>query len=239
MQTIYLKPLDGDSKVAVIVAADRLNVQAANAFLKTLEEPPSRSTVLLLSVEPERMLETILSRCLRLNFATDSRLRWNQGQADWLAQFSGLAAAEQKSLLGRYRLLSALLTKLAQIKSEIEQALESRSPLSRYKEVEPQLREKWEEELAAATEAEYRRQRAEALVALEWWMRDIWLAKLGFNDELFTFPGLSADARAVSSRITPKDATLNLKLLEDTHRLLGSNVQEALALEVSVLKLKL
>ena len=239
MQTIYLKPLEGDSKVAVIVAADRLNVQAANAFLKTLEEPPSRSTVLLLSVEPERILETILSRCLRLSFSTDSRLRSNQGHAEWLGKFSELAAAQQKSLLGRYRLLSALLTKLAQVKSEIEKALESRSPLSRYKDVEPQLREKWEDELAAASEAEYRRQRAEALVALEWWMRDIWLAKLGFDDELFTFPGLSADARAVSFRITPKDAILNLKLLEDTHRLLGSNVQEALALEVSVLKMKL
>src|SRR2546422_372702 len=69
MQTIQLKPAQAALKVAVIVAADRLNVQAANAFLKTLEEPPADSILILLSTEPQRLLETILSRCLRLNFA--------------------------------------------------------------------------------------------------------------------------------------------------------------------------
>src|SRR5579871_2758988 len=47
MQTISLKPNEAAWKVAVIVAADRLNVQAANAFLKTLEEPPPQSVILL------------------------------------------------------------------------------------------------------------------------------------------------------------------------------------------------
>src|SRR5258708_5858449 len=76
MQTVHLKPAQAALKVAVIVAADRLNVQAANAFLKTLEEPPADSTLILLSTEPQRMLETILSRCLRLNFAREpARLR--------------------------------------------------------------------------------------------------------------------------------------------------------------------
>src|SRR5213592_2285026 len=69
MQVIHLKPTEAEYKVAVIVAADRLNVQAANAFLKTLEEPPAKSVLILLSTEPQRLLETILSRCLRLNFA--------------------------------------------------------------------------------------------------------------------------------------------------------------------------
>ena len=40
MQTVNLKPTMAACKVGVIVAADRLNPQAANAFLKTLEEPP-------------------------------------------------------------------------------------------------------------------------------------------------------------------------------------------------------
>lgn len=239
MRTIYLKPLEGDSKVAIIVAADRLNVQAANAFLKTLEEPPSRSTVLLLSTDPERILETIASRCLRLNFGAVDRFKSNQAQADWLNRFSALAAGEQKGLLGRYRLLSSLLTRLAQIKSEIETALATSSPLSRHKEIDPQLKEKWEDELTAAVEAEYRRQRAEVLLALEWWMRDVWLAGQGLSEDLLTFPNFRVAAQAVSSRISSKDASHNLKLIEDTHRLLNSNVQEALALEVSLLKMKL
>src|SRR5205085_11554436 len=69
MKLIHLKPTEAASKVAVLAAADRLNVQAANAFFKTLEEPPSRSIIVLLTVEPDRILETIQSRCLRLSFS--------------------------------------------------------------------------------------------------------------------------------------------------------------------------
>jgi len=68
MREIQLKPTEAGYKIAVIAAADRLNVQAANAFLKTLEEPPAKSVLILLTIEPQRILETILSRCLRLNF---------------------------------------------------------------------------------------------------------------------------------------------------------------------------
>src|SRR5271170_6380223 len=58
MQQIQLKPTEAEHKVAIIVAADRLNPQAANAFLKTLEEPPAKSVLILLSTEPQRILET-------------------------------------------------------------------------------------------------------------------------------------------------------------------------------------
>jgi DNA polymerase III gamma/tau subunit len=66
--TSILKPSEAEYKVAVIVGADRLNTQAANAFLKTLEEPPRNSILILLTTDPQRILETILSRCLRLSF---------------------------------------------------------------------------------------------------------------------------------------------------------------------------
>ena len=69
MQVISLKPAEGGYKVAGIIGADRLNVQAGNAFLKTLEEPPPKSLFILASIAPQQILETILSRCLRLNFA--------------------------------------------------------------------------------------------------------------------------------------------------------------------------
>ena len=54
----------GARKVAVIRDADRLMPQAANAFLKTLEEPPAGSLLLLASELPEALLETIRSRCI-------------------------------------------------------------------------------------------------------------------------------------------------------------------------------
>ena len=57
----------GGRKVALIQPADQLNVEAANALLKTLEEPPENSYLLLSSEYPKRLPATILSRCQRIS----------------------------------------------------------------------------------------------------------------------------------------------------------------------------
>jgi DNA polymerase III subunit delta' len=236
MQQIQLKPAKAEYKVAVIGDADRLNPQAANAFLKTLEEPPQNSVLILLSTEPQRILETILSRCLRLNFSGDGKRELNPAENDWLEKFGALAASEQKSLLGRYRLLDALLQKLGEIRSRVDESLTARSPLEKYDEVEKDLREKWEDELTAVIEAEYRRHRADLLLLVQWWLRDIWLHTLAAGKDLLNFPKISG-AETVARRITPRQALENLRTLEQTQQLLHTNVQEALALEVGLLKL--
>jgi DNA polymerase-3 subunit delta' len=260
MQEINLKPTEAEYKVAVIVAADRLNVQGANAFLKTLEEPPPRSVLILLTTEPQRLLETIVSRCLRLNFSGDGPRPLASAEMEWLASFSDMAAVEQKSLLGRYRLMDVLLQKLTAMKSAIEESLTARSPLRRYDDVEKDLREKWEDELEAAIEAEYRRQRTDLLAILQRWLRDVWLTalaggrgssrlrdasarqgvegKTNGTGELLNFPKLAGTKR-VASRISAKAAVENLQIIEATQRLLHTNVQEALAIEVGLLKLNL
>jgi DNA polymerase-3 subunit delta' len=238
MREIQLKPTEAEYKVAIITAADRLNPQAANAFLKTLEEPPAKSVLILLTTAPQRILDTVLSRCLRLNFSGDAVPPLDPAQTEWLAQFGALAATEQKTLLGRYRLLDVLLQKLGEMKSRVEETLTARSPLQRYEDVEKDLREKWEGELAAAIEAEYRRQRADLILLVQWWLRDVWLATLAAGGELLNFPQITG-AEAVARRLTPRRALENLQILEQTQRLLHTNVQEALALEVSLLKLHL
>ncbi|HWF19726.1 MAG TPA: hypothetical protein VG754_10680 [Verrucomicrobiae bacterium] len=244
MHEIFLKPNEAEYKVAVIVAADRLNVQAANAFLKTLEEPPAKSVLVLLTTEPQRILETIVSRCLRLNFAGEGGRVLAPAQMEWLKTFGELASAEQKSLMGRYRLLGALLKKLGDLREEIEKSLTARSPLERFDDVEPEVRERWEKELSAAIEAEYRLQRSDLLAALQWWLRDVWIQTLESAErgvrsaELLNFPELASPGH-VAKRISPKQAVENLRVVERTQRLLGSNVQEALALEVGLLKLNL
>lgn len=238
MHEIHLRPNEAEYKVAVIEAADRLNVQAANAFLKTLEEPPAKSTLILLTTEPQRIMETIISRCLRLNFAVESGRLLAPAIKEWLVGFGELAAAEQKSLLGRYFLLGALLKKLSELKGEIEKVVTARSPLERYDDVDPKLREKWEDELTAAIEAEYRLQRSDLLVALQWWLRDVWLQTLSLGRDLLNFPELASTGR-VAIRLSANQAMENLRVLERTQRLLGSNVQEALALEVGLLNLNL
>ncbi len=63
-----LKSARGRGKVVVIDDADDLNDQAANCFLKTLEEPPPRSLLILVGSGPERQLPTIVSRCQVVRF---------------------------------------------------------------------------------------------------------------------------------------------------------------------------
>ncbi len=240
MQTIHLKPTQAEFKVAVIVAADRLNVQAANAFLKTLEEPPTNSVIVLLSTSPSQILETILSRCLRLNFAGEMVVgRRDPEFLAWLSAFAEMASSGEKSLLGRYRLLSVLLSQLSTVKTATNERLTSRSPLSHYEDIDTKMRDVWEDELTAAIEAEYRRQRAEVLTGLQWWMRDVWLQTMGVENGFLSFPDLAPAGARVAHRISAADAVGNLEQLERTQRLLTTNVQEALALEVGLLKLKL
>jgi len=257
LEFVNLKPTESGYKIGILVAADRMNEQAANAFLKTLEEPPGNSILVLLTTEPQRILETIFSRCLRLNFGGDSQRPLSQTQMAWLEGFSAAAAAEQKSLLGRYRLMDVLLKKLNELKTGIDEKLTEQSPLQRYKDAEKNLQERWEDELKAAIEAEYRRQRSELLAVLQWWLRDVWVRKIrGANStvksttevrkpearsqaaDLLRFPEL-AGSEQVAQRISSTEALENLQVMEQIQRWLYTNVQEALALEVGLLKLHL
>lgn len=61
---LSMKPMSGDRNVAVINDADTMTVRAQNRLLKTLEEPPGESVIILLSENVENLLPTILSRCV-------------------------------------------------------------------------------------------------------------------------------------------------------------------------------
>lgn len=239
MQAVSLKAGERAWKVAVIVAADRLNVQAANAFLKTLEEPPPRSTLILLSRDPQKLLETILSRCLRVHLAGTGASRESGAHQEWLAGFARRVADTKAGILERYRLLGQLLSKLAEMKASIEAAMTKRSPLETHEDIDARLRERWEDELSAAVEAEYRRQRGELLESLQGWLRDVWLFTLGNGADRWFHPTLQVATGEVGSRISTRDAQHNLTVIEETQRLLGTNLQEALTLEVGLLKLRL
>lgn len=240
MQEIHLKPTEATYKLGIIVAADRLSQQAANAFLKTLEEPPQRSILVLLSTEPGRLLETILSRCLRLNFGGSTTAHLTPENRAWIEEFSRKAGQKRESLMSRYLLLDQLLQRLEAMRGVIEKNLAEHSPLETYPDADKQQKEQWEDELKAAVEAEYRRQRSELLLGLQWWLRDVWLLSQPGqpgSDMLF-LPGLP-DTAEVARRISPQQATNNLQVMEQLQRWLGTNVQEALALEVGLLKLNL
>ena len=239
IQTISLKPTEADYKFAVIVCADRMNVQAANAFLKTLEEPPARSVLVLLTSAIEQVLETILSRCLRLHFAGEAGARIDAAGQAWIESLASSASKPRKSLLARYRLLGLITARLSQMRQAIEQQLEAASPLSRYPDAEKDTQDKWQSELNAAVEAEYRRQRAELLLLLQWWLRDVWLLAMEMDPAALAVPQVRDATSQVARRISSREASANLQQLESLQRQLTTNVQEALALEIALLKLQL
>lgn len=64
---VEIKPYSSRYKIYIINEADKMTVQAQNALLKTLEEPPEYAIIILLTTNSEGMLPTILSRCVTLN----------------------------------------------------------------------------------------------------------------------------------------------------------------------------
>ncbi|MCH2381682.1 MAG: DNA polymerase III subunit [Pedosphaera sp.] len=236
---ISLKPTEGRYKVAIITGADRMPGPTFNAFLKTLEEPPERTVFVLLTTHPDQLGETVRSRCMRVNFGGGADVQLEANDAAWLKSFVGMSAEADAGLMGRYRLLGNLMEHLSAKRDSIEEIQEEASPLNRHDDLEPVLREKLKEELNAAIEAEYRRQRGQFLAGLQWWLRDVWLAALRQGRELLHFQEWADTSEAVGQRLTPGQALENLQSIEATQRLLETtNVQEALALEVGLLKLK-
>jgi DNA polymerase III subunit delta' len=89
----------GGYKVGLLSPADALNRFAANALLKTLEEPPARTLLVLVATQPSRLPATILSRCQRIRVRAPTRneaLAWLQatrGPAAWDAVLDVLGEA--------------------------------------------------------------------------------------------------------------------------------------------------
>jgi DNA polymerase-3 subunit delta' len=82
------------SKVAIIIPAERMNAAAANALLKTLEEPPPATYLMLVAHHPSQLRETLVSRCRRLVAPQPERA----AAAAWLAQ---QGAAQPELLLAQ------------------------------------------------------------------------------------------------------------------------------------------
>lgn len=129
-QFLHLSATEGGRRVVIIDTADDMNVQAANALLKMLEEPPARITLLLISHQPSALLPTIRSRCRELRLpplgADDMAAALAQagidagGDAPQLAALSGGSVGEAVRLINLdglriYGELIALFSNLPQI----------------------------------------------------------------------------------------------------------------------------
>ena len=110
-------------KVAIVTPAEAMNVFAANALLKTLEEPPARTIVLLVTSQPSRLLPTLRSRCSKLRLAGPTRaaaaryLESIRGAGPWEEALSATGA-------GPFELLDADPAALAQLRAETVSTLQ-------------------------------------------------------------------------------------------------------------------
>ena len=87
-EALSFKPFEADKKLVIVDDAETMNISAANAFLKTLEEPPQDSIIILVSSRPDRLPETIRSRCSRINFKPLSTESCMQALKDKIPQES-------------------------------------------------------------------------------------------------------------------------------------------------------
>ena len=105
-----LSSADGGRRVVIVDSADEMNVSAANALLKMLEEPPARTTLLLVSHQPSRLLPTIRSRCRSLRLgplgADDMQAALSQTGTDLPNQTGYLAALAAGSVGDAVRLIN-------------------------------------------------------------------------------------------------------------------------------------
>ena len=99
---VYLSRSYQESRVAIIAPVERLNINAANSLLKTLEEPPEKTVLLLVSSNPSELIPTIRSRCQVLHLPQPSRtqaLEWLETQSLEHPADELLLAASGKPLL--------------------------------------------------------------------------------------------------------------------------------------------
>ncbi|MDC0657391.1 DNA polymerase III subunit delta' [Leisingera sp. SS27] len=105
-----LSATDGGRRVVIVDAADDMNVSAANALLKMLEEPPARTTILLISHQPSRLLPTIRSRCRTLRLgplsAQDMEAALAQSGVELPQNMENLAALAGGSVGAALRLIN-------------------------------------------------------------------------------------------------------------------------------------
>ncbi len=105
---LYLRPYLAPVKVAVIFDAERMCMgaaSAANAFLKTLEEPPAHTLILLTSGRPAMLLPTIISRCLRLDLGFEDIDGLSGKEPEWIKPWYGRQPNPALRAYGRAQVL--------------------------------------------------------------------------------------------------------------------------------------
>jgi DNA polymerase-3 subunit delta' len=233
---LQMRAANAGRKVVIIPDADRLQTEAANAFLKTLEEPPKDSLLLLLSALPEALPETILSRCIAIPLASDGETRSRKEEeklvkllqqtsrhTTWSIQFAYRFAQEFQQLLRAVR---------EEVKFETESALKQEQ--TRYKDAtDGAWLEEREHYYKALTESLYLQRRAALVEILFAWWTDVLRATNAVKQR--DLPSATQETAALARRFDNARILKRIRLLEEFRDHLGRNIHESLAIEAAFL----
>ncbi len=261
------RPFEGGKRVFVVEAAEAMRDESQNALLKTLEEPPAFVHLILLSSEPEALLETIASRCQPVDFVPLSPEVLEAELASASAPPAEIAAAARLAAgdLERARLL--LGDRGREVRAEAERCVAAAlageltdAPWKRLlgraeaagEDVEAATREALEEEaksglkrtvrdIAEESKRSGRRRRTEILdLGLELsaaWLRDLAALTAGAEEVVFNRDRLDL-LRSQAVGLDPARARRGAETVQETRRSLDLNVSEELALEALFFRLE-
>ncbi|MGE5207846.1 MAG: AAA family ATPase [Alphaproteobacteria bacterium] len=233
---LQMRASNGRCKVAIITDADRLQSEAANAFLKTLEEPPKDSLVLLLSALPEALPETILSRCINISLAPDDKVHSKAEEGNLIKMLRQAADHTTWDVSFAYRLAQEFQRLLRAIREEVK--LETDEALKeeeiRYKEAtDGAWLDEREDYYKALAESLYLQRRAALVETLFAWWTDVLRASNGVGQR--DIPAAKQGTAALAQRFGSAAILKRIRSLEELRDHLGRNVNESLAIEVAFL----
>ena len=236
---LHMRSLLGGKKIGLILDADRLQPNAANAFLKTLEEPPAHTHLLLLTAQPGQMLETILSRCIEVPLRLVEKVALTDGQRTLLGALQSFARGGRAELPHVFGLVRAFQSVLSQAKAGIQAQADTdfKAEEKHYKQTTDARA--WlddrEDYWKAIVEARYVAARAGLLETLEQWSADSLRQQHG-SPEL-DLPEFAADTAALATRHSTVSLLRRADALEGLRENLNRpGVQEQLAIECAFLR---
>jgi DNA polymerase-3 subunit delta' len=234
--TLQMRAREGRRKVAIISDADRLQAQAANAFLKTLEEPPKDSLLLLLSAMPEALSDTILSRCIAIPLAPDGQRQASEEEKILLKLLQQMSHEQSWTVQFAYRLAQdfqrLLRTAREQVKNETDGALKKEQ--ARYKDsTDGAWLEDREQYYKARAESLYLERRGGLVETLFAWWSDVLRASNKVVPR--NLPDAEKETAALVTRFSTEEILKRVRCLEELRDHLDRNIHEALAIEVAFL----
>ena len=236
--SLQMRATNGRRKIAIVTDADRLQPQAANAFLKTLEEPPNDSLLLLLSALPEALPDTILSRCVPIPLARPEEATLSAEETELIDLLGQIVREENGGVQIAYRLAQGFQRLLARTREAIqaENAAALKAEEQRYKNTtDGSWLDEREDYYKALTESIYVQRRTLLVDVLYRWWADVLAASAGLaTRELDSAREATA---AVAAKLSMPECLKRIRRVEELRDQLGRNIQEALASEAACLSL--